>query len=324
LTLNSVNPSSIIAAASVVSFTVTGIRNPISTELKSGMTITTLASNGGSIDSSALTLQVSTAATIAAASTSSLNTTIVNEKNNLRLLFTLPVEMEANWSVEITFPSDIVIVTFADIFGYNVFGGKTSLLSKSTVHSANNTVVITNALSTYTTTELDALLEFETITNPLSTKTTDSFQIYLKTSGGSSIASLSSGVTFTSTVGAITAMTATPGATTVGISTTVLFSFVPTHLIPVSSQIIVTLPIETSIVAKDSGSCTLSSLSEIQSAATCTISGRIITISNPFSADFTQDGTKTLTFQITEVSMPGTTTPSSEGTFRTCFLVSGT
>lgn len=322
--MNSVNPSSIIVATSVVSFTVTGIRNPISTELKSGITITTLGSNGGSIDSSALTLQVSTAAAIVGAATSSVNTTIVNEKNNLRISFTVPVEMEANWSAEFVFPSDIIIVTFADIFGYNLFGGKVSLLSRSTVYSANNTIIITNAVSVYTTTDLDALVEFETITNPLSTKTTDSFQVYLKTSGGFAISSLTSGVTFTSTVGAITAMTATPGATTVGISTPVLFSFVPTHLIPVSSQLIVTLPIETSIVAKDSASCTLSSLSEIQSSATCTVSGRIITISDPFSADFTQDGTKTITFQITEVSMPGTTAPSSEGTFRTCFLVSGT
>lgn len=226
----------------------------MSTQAKSGITITTKASNGGSIDSSALTLQVSTPATIASASTSSINTTVVNEKTNFRLLFSLPVEMDASWNLEITFPSDFTIVTFAQIYGYNVFGGKTSLLSKSTVYTSNNTVVITNALSTYTTTDLDALLEFETVTNPLSTKPTSSFQILLKTSGGFSIASVSSGVTYTATIGSITAMTATPGATTVGISTTVLFSFKPTHLIPVSSQIIVTLPAETSIVAKDSSS----------------------------------------------------------------------
>lgn len=322
--MNSINPSSAIAAGSIVSFTVTSVRNPISTQAKSGITIITKASNGGSIDSSALTLQVSTPATIASASTSSINTTIVSEKTNFRLLFSLPVEMDASWNLEITFPSDFTIVTFAQIYGYNVFGGKTSLLSKSTVYTSNNTVVITNALSTYTTTDLDALVEFETVTNPLSTKPTNSFQILLKTSGGYSIASVSSGVTYTATIGSITAMTATPGATTVGISTTVLFSFKPTHLIPISSQIIVTLPAETSIVAKDSSSCTLSDLSQIQLSATCAVSGRVITISNPFTADFIQDGTKSITFRITEVTMPGTTAPSSSGTFQTCYLVSGT
>jgi hypothetical protein len=156
--------------------------------------------------------------------------------------------------MEITFPSDIEIISFSEINGYGVFGAKTSLLSKSTVSTANNKVTTTNAMTSYTTTDFNAIVEFIQITNPLSIKITDSFQILLKTSGGFSISQITSGVTHTATVGTITSMSAIPDATTVGTSTSVLFSFKPTHKIPVSSQIIVTLPSEASITAKDTSS----------------------------------------------------------------------
>lgn len=135
---------------------------------------------------------------------------------------------------------------------------------------------------------------------------------------------MTTGATYTASAGSITSMTATPDATTVGTSTSVLFSFKPSHLIPVSSQITVTLPTEASITARTTASCSLTNLSQIQLAATCTVSGRIITISNPFAADFVQDNTKIITFKIDQVIMPGTTAPSSEGTFNTCYLDSGT
>lgn len=47
------------------------------------------------------------------------------------------------------------------------------------------------------------------------------------------------------------------------------------------------------------------------------VSGRVITILNPFTADFIQDGTKTIAFRIGDVTMPQTTAPSSAGTFQT-------
>ena len=296
----------------------------MSTAPKTGITITTFASNGGSIDSSALTLTASTPATIASGSTSATTTTVVSELTTFRVTFSIPLPMDANWGFDITFPSDIKITSFTEINGYGVFGAKVALLSKATIDTTNNKVSVTNAASTYTTTDFDAIIEFVQITNPLSIKTTDSFSILLKTSSSNSIASLISGVTYTSTVGSITSIAATADATVVGTSTSVLFSFKPTHKIPVSSRIIVIIPTEASIAAKDSASWTLSNLSQIQLSATCTVSGLTITISSPFSADFIQDGSKTITFKIDGVTMPGTTAPPSSATFQTCYLVSST
>ena len=289
----------------------------MSTSSKTGFTITTIASNGGNIDSASLTLQVSTPATIATGTTSAITTTMISESTTFRLTFSLPIQMDANWGMEITFPADITIVSFSEINGYGALGAKANLLATASVDTTNNKVTITNAVSSYTKTDFNAIVEFVSITNPSSTKTTDSFQLLLKTSSGASIATKTTGITYTASEGSITAMSATPDATTVGISTSVLFSFKPTHKIPVSSQLKVTIPVEASITAKDSTSCSLSNLSQIQLSATCTVSGRVITISNPFSADFIQDGSKTITFKIGDLTMPGTTVPSSAGTFTT-------
>ncbi|CAI2380785.1 unnamed protein product [Moneuplotes crassus] len=324
LTLSKINPSAAIAAASVVRFSVTSVRNPLSTAAKSGISITTIAPNGGSIDSASLTLQVSTAAAISSVTPSSTTTTEVYESTNFRLTFPIPLDMDANWKFEITFPSDITISSFTEINGYQLFGGKVNFLPSATIHTSNNTVVVINAMSSYTTTSLSAIVEFVTIQNPLSIKTTGSFAVYLKTSSGANIASITTGITYTATVGSITDMTATPDATTVGVSTSVLFRFKPKHNIPASSKLIVTLPSETSIVAKTSATCTLSDLAHIQSSATCTVTGRVIEISSPFSADFNQDTTKIIAFKIGDITMPSTTAPSSIGTFETCYLTGGT
>ena len=324
LTLSNINPTNIIPATSVISFSVTSVRNPMSTEAKSGIEIKTLASNGGSIDSALMSLQVSTPALIGSATTSSDNTTEVSEKTNFSITFSIPIEMDADWKFEIKFPSEITISSFTEINGYNLFGGKADLLPNSTVYSANNTVVVTNALSTYTNTNLNARVEFIDITNPLSIKPTDSFEIYLKTDTDFTIASITSGVTYTSTVGSMTDMSATPDGTLVGSSTSILFRFKPAHPIPVSSRLLITLPSETSIVAKDTASCLLSELSQIDSSATWSVSGRTITIFDPFTALFLQDGSKTVQFKIDDITMPGTTAPSSAGTFQSCYLSGGT
>lgn len=145
-----------------------------------------------------------------------------------------------------------------------------SLLPNSVIDTTNNKITITNSVTSYTATDFDAILEFVQITNPLSTKPTDSFQVILRTSANNLIARLTSGVIYSSTAGAITAMQATPASTLVGTSTSVLFSFKPAHRIPISSRILVTIPDEASITAKDVVSCSLSELSQIQISATCT------------------------------------------------------
>ena len=324
LTLSQINPTTSISSGSVVKFTVTSIRNPMSTATKSGITITTFASNGGSIDTASLTLTVGTPATIASGSTSATTSTVVSEATTFKVTFSLPLPMDSGWGFDITFPSDIVISSFTAVNGYGAFGAMVALLSKSTIDTTNNKITVTNAATTYTTNDFDAIIEFVQITNPLSIKPTSSFTILLKTSAGNSIATINSGITYTATGGAITSMSATADNTVVGTSTSVLFNFKPTHKIPVSSRIIVIIPVEASIAAKDSTSWTLSSLSQIQSSATCTVSGLTITISSPFSADFIQDGTKTIGFKIGGVTMPGTTATPSSATFQTWYLVSST
>lgn len=65
-----------ISAGTVIVFSVTGFRNPISTAVKSGFTVYTKAGDGGNVDSLTATLQVSSAASITSGTISSIDTKV--------------------------------------------------------------------------------------------------------------------------------------------------------------------------------------------------------------------------------------------------------
>ena len=268
LNISNTNPSSNITANTVCTFTVTSIRNPISTAAKTGISLTTLSSDGGSIDSGSLSLTVSTAATISSGTAVADGNNTVSELATIDLTFSIPVPLDIGCVINITFPSEMQLSTtnLKQVTGFGLFGSATNLSLE--IDTANNIFTVNSACDVYRTTDFDALIKFANVTSPLSVKPSNSFVISITTSSGDAIASVNSGILYTASEGQISSITATPTATTVGTVTSVLFSFVPAHKIPVSSQISVTLPTEVSIADRASDNCTLSNQSEIQLNAT--------------------------------------------------------
>lgn len=90
-----------------MSFTVSGITNPISTESVTGIQARTLASNGGVIDTGSGSWSVPNPATITGASWTLSGSTVVSVLTNMRVILSLPFPVQANPIIEFTFPSDV-------------------------------------------------------------------------------------------------------------------------------------------------------------------------------------------------------------------------
>ena len=268
MNITGINPSSAIAAGSICSFNVTSIRNPISTAVKTGFSLITKASDGGDIDNGDLTLQIGTAATISSGSSEADGDDIVNELATIDLTFAIPVPLDIGCLMYITFPTEMQISTtnLVEVNGFGLFGAKTSI--PLSIDTTNNIFTITNACTVYRTTDFDAIIEFIQVVSPLSTQPSSSFTISITTAAGDDIAYIDSDILYTASEGNVGSIDATADDTSVSTSTSVLFSFVPEHKIPVDSQIQVTLPNDLTIDERDSSNCTMTSLSEIQLAAT--------------------------------------------------------
>lgn len=95
------------AKSGLMSFTVSGITNPISTESVTGIQVRTLDSTGGVIDTGSGSWSVPNPATITGASWTLSGSTVVSVLTNMRVIFSLPFPVQANSIIEFTFPSDV-------------------------------------------------------------------------------------------------------------------------------------------------------------------------------------------------------------------------
>jgi hypothetical protein len=268
LTLTKINVNNELAATTICNFTVSGFRNPMSTLARSGITLTTFASDGGKIDSADMSVTATTPITITSATASSDGTKTVNEPSDVKISFPVPIDMDSGCIVDVKFPTEMgtsstILTTVKEV--QSTGANKTSTGSLDT---GTNTYSITNFCETYRTTDYNATFYFVQVTSPISTKPSSSFEITLKDSGSNNIATVSSGVTYTATYGSLTINTVTADNTIVGGSTAVTFNFKPSHKIPISSYLVVTLPAEASITARTTTTCTMTNLNEIQNSAT--------------------------------------------------------
>lgn len=149
-----------------------------------------------------------------------------------------------------------------------LFGGSRTLTGSLNV--GNNTYTITNGCQSYVSQNLVAILDFSTIANPFTIKTTSSVSIYVKDSSQYSIAQITSGVTYTATTGSLTGVTLTPASTVVSAVTSISLTFLPTHQLTAgTSQISITLPSDVSIADQSSTStCSVTNLKYISSSVT--------------------------------------------------------
>ena len=301
--------SSDLLAGSIIIFNVTQFTNPISTATTSGFTATTTDSSGGSIDSLTTTLRVTTPAVIYSTSFVSKTTTIVQTQNSFRLQFYIPVPLNSGWIIDVQFPSDFTPsgATLTSVIGLGLFGGSRTLTGS--LNAGNNTYTITDGWQTYVGQNLVAILDFSTISNPFTIKTTGSISIYVKDSSQFAIAQITSGVTYTATTGSLTGVTLTPDSNVVSALTSISLTFLPTHQLTAgTSQISITLPSDASIADQSSTSTwSVSNLSYISSSVTWTVLSNVITLINPFTSAYAPSSSQVLGFKISGFTMPPST-----------------
>lgn len=247
LTISGAIPSD-IASGNVISFRVTQFKNPISTSTYSGFSAHTTDSSDGAIDSRSTTLRVTTPAVVYSTSIASKDTTIVQEKAVLRLQFKVPVPLNSGCIMDVTFPADFPLsgTDLTTVIGFGLFGGSRTLTGSLNV--GNNTYTITDGCQSYISQDLIGILDFNSIENPFSVKTTGSIAVYVKDSTQFSIAQVTSGIVYTATTGTLTGVTLTPSTTIVATSTDITMRFLPAHRLAASiSQISITLPSDVSI-----------------------------------------------------------------------------
>lgn len=303
--------SSNLAAGSVISFSVTNFKNPITTSTFSGFTIATTDSSDGTIDSASATMRITTPTSIYDTSFVSKDTTEVQENAVFRLQFKIPVPLNSGCIMDITFPSDFALngADLTTVQGFGLFGGARVLTGSLNV--GNNTYTISDGCDGYVSQDIIGILDFNSIENPFSIKPTGSVSIYVKDSSQFSVAQITAGITYTASVGALTGVTLTPENTVVSTSTSITLTFLPAHaLIADETRIEITLPSDVSIAAQSNPStCSLSDLKFISPTVQCTVISNTITLIDPFSVAYTPTSTEVLGFKISGMTMPPSLKP---------------
>ena len=315
-----------VAAGSTISFSVTQFLNPISTAYTSGFSAQTTDSSDGGIDSLTTTLRVTTPAAVYSSTIAAKDTTVVQEKAVLRLQFYIPVPLNSGWVVDIQYPSDFTLsgADLTTVIGYGLFGGARTLTGS--LNTGNNTYTITDGWSTYVSQNIIAILDFNSIANPFSVKTTSSISIYVKDSSLFPIAQLITGITYTATTGTLTGISLTPDSTIVSSVTSATIKFLPAHKLKAStSQLLVTLPSDVSLADQSSTSTwSISQLQNISPTVTWTAISNVITIINPFSVDYTPVSGSPIAFKIGGFTMPASLKPPGAISVVTKITISST
>lgn len=145
LTVSNAFPSADITAGTTIRFSLSGIRNPISTAPKSGFQISTISGDGGTVDSSATTLTVITPADITLEKITSIGTKIVQEETTLELTFRSPVPLDAGCIIQFLFPTSLPLSTtiLNDVRTVGLFGTARNFTGVS-VDTAAGTITITD------------------------------------------------------------------------------------------------------------------------------------------------------------------------------------
>lgn len=132
------------------------------------------------------------------------------------MLFTLSFPVEANSYTQFTFPSDDITIETGSLSAYT--GAGIYPTSGFTFTDANSTYFQLAGSTANTSASTVSLVTIQQIRNPNKVKTTGSLSFTIFTSGGSQIATVSSGVTIPSTslsTGTTGIVSLTPNSTVV-------------------------------------------------------------------------------------------------------------
>ena len=319
---NAFNTANLAAGTNIV-FSTTGFRNPISTALKDGFTVRTKAGDGGDVDTISASVQVTTAADITSGTISSIDTRIVQTLTTMRLVFPSPVPLDAGCIFNITFPIDLQLTTTnpTQVRGVGLFGPSKNLTFFLNP-ADNQQLIFTNGCSTYISPNFDATIDFTSISNPNSTKPTDSISILITDSSGNNIASISSNIQYVATFGEMNTTTLSATSTTVSGNSSLAVTILPNHKITTDGALIITFP---SAISFPSDNFTLSNHVALSDSAVCTnISDQILRISNPFDTDYIPSSSGTIAFTIENITMPSTTASTGSYIFQSVLAVDDT
>ena len=313
---NAFNTANLAAGTNIV-FSTTGFRNPISTALKDGFTVRTKAGDGGDVDTISASVQVTTAADITTGTISSIDTRIVQNFTTMRLVFPSPVPLDAGCLFYITFPTDLELTTtnLTQVRGVGLFGPSKNLTFS--INTTNNQLTFTDGCSTYISPSFDATIDFTSISNPISTKPTDSISILITDSSGNNIASISSNIQYVATFGEINTTTLSATPTTVSSTSNLAVTILPNHKVTTDGALKITFP---SAISFPSTTCTLSNHVAISTSAVCTISGQILRISSPFDTDYIPSSSGTIGFTVSSITMPSTTASTGSYIFQSVLV----
>ena len=303
-----------IAAGSTISFSVNNFYNPISTATYSGFSAETSDSSDGSIDSGSATLRVMTPAAVYSTTFQANDTTTVQELAVFKVQFFVPVPLDSGCVIDVTYPSDFTISrnNLRSVQGVGLFGESRTLTGS--LNTGNNTYTITDGCNSYVAQDQPGILDFSTIQNPFTVKTTGSLAIYVKDSNQFDIAQITTGVTYTATEGTLNNVTLTPEITTVATTTSITITFLPEHELSADNvQITITLPSDVTITNQaDASTCTLSDIQNMSPTTNCTVVNNVITLIDPFDVFYTPTSTEILAFTIAGMTMPPSLEPPGD------------
>ena len=179
------------AKSGTLSFTVSGITNPISLQTVTGINVSTRGADLGNIDTGTSSWSVPNAATVTGMTFTQTSSTVVSTVTPMRIIFSLPFPIQANAIIQFTFPSDSITIDslLTSYTGFGAFASGTSFLTKS-----SSTVKI-NCSSSSVSASTTNIVIFTSIRNPVMVKATGSLSMSLFTSSNHLIATVSSGVT---------------------------------------------------------------------------------------------------------------------------------
>jgi hypothetical protein len=183
------------AASGTFNFTMSGIRNPISTVTVTGILVKTVASDAGNIDTGSGSWSVPNAATITGATWTISGSSVVSVLSGSRVILTLPFPVEANAIIEFTFPTDVTITAnLSSYTGVGLFVTGTSFTTKTA------SVVTVNGVTSDTVSTTTNIITFSQIRNPNKVKSTGTLAINMYTSSNNLIASVSTGLALDATL----------------------------------------------------------------------------------------------------------------------------
>jgi hypothetical protein len=183
------------AASGTFNFTMSGIRNPISTATVTGILVRTVASDSGNIDTGSGSWSVPNGATITGATWTISGSSVISILSRSRVLLSLPFPVEANAIIEFTFPTDVTITAnLSSYTGVGMFITGTAFTTKTA------SVVTVSGVNSDTVATTTNIITFSQIRNPNKVKTTNTLAIKLYTSANNLIASMSTGLTLDATL----------------------------------------------------------------------------------------------------------------------------